>query len=174
MNDTGERMIGIISNCLSAVTQRRFYETERGFQGEFLANLRTALPGAGLPGEAIVEQEYQKRFHEHGIVLRPDIIVHVPALIGADRRHCNFVVFELKLAAQPQDAAQAFESLDAVMGALDYPLGIFVNIASEDSHAGLYRGRFPDRIHCFAVQHVNERGQVKHASFNGVHFVEGA
>lgn len=84
MPGAAERLIGVVNTCLVSITQPRLYETERAFQGEFLANLRDALPEVGLPGQAIVEQEYQKRYREHGIVVRPDIIIHVPTLTGGE------------------------------------------------------------------------------------------
>ncbi len=165
-------MIDVVTRSLAAVRHPRFYETERGFQGEFLAALRTELPEAGLPGDAIVEQEYQKRLREHGMTTRPDIIVHVPTLMGGDRRRGNFLVCELKLAARPEDAQEDFARLDAVLAALDYPLGVFVNVAADETHAGLYQGRFPVRIHCIAV-HLNQgRVTIKHAAFDGERFVD--
>jgi hypothetical protein len=167
-------VIDVVARSLASVTQPRFYETERGFQGEFLAIFRAALPAAGLPGDAIVEQEYQKRLREHGITVRPDIIVHIPTPVGGNRRRGNFAVFELKLAARAAEAQEDFASLDAVLGALDYPLGIFVNIAAPETHAELYGGPFPGRIHCFAVQLIQRRVRVAHAWFNGTRFVEGA
>ena len=63
--------------------------TERGFQGEFLDLLRETLPEVGLLGDAIVEQEYQKRIREHCITLRSDIIVHILASVGGNRRRNN-------------------------------------------------------------------------------------
>lgn len=83
-------MISHISKILTSIKQPRFNETERGFQGEFLALLRETLPEVGLPGDAIVEQEYQKRIREHGITLRSDISVHIPAPVGGNRRRNNF------------------------------------------------------------------------------------
>jgi hypothetical protein len=52
-----------------AVSTPRFFETERGYQGELLAELRAALLMLGLPGDAIVEQEYQKTFPKHRITV---------------------------------------------------------------------------------------------------------
>jgi len=165
-------MIDAIAQSLRTITHPRFYETERGFQGEFLVSLRRVLPDIGLPGDAIVEQEYQKRVLDHGIKIRPDIIIHVPTPSGSDRRRGNFVAFELKLAARTKDALEDFGNLDEIIAALDYPLGIFVNIASAHTYADIYGGRFPDRIRCFAVQLAEGGVRVRHACFDGTGFVE--
>ena len=95
-------MIPTIVTALRAVSTPRFFETERGYQGEFLAELRAALPALGLPGDAIVEQEYQKTLPLHNINVRPDIIIHVPAAEGGDRTVGDFSVFELNYRAGPK------------------------------------------------------------------------
>ncbi len=155
-------MIEVIAASLKKVVHPRFFETERGFQGELLATLRGALPAVGLPGDAIVEQKYQKRLQEHEITVRPDIIVHVPTAAGANRRERNFAVLELKRMASESGARGDFASLDAVLGALDYPLGVFVNIAGNSTHVDQYSGPFPERIHCFSVQLTREGVLIRH------------
>jgi hypothetical protein len=97
---------------------------------------------------SIVEQEYQKRLPDHGIRVRPDIIIHIPTLVGGNRRLGNFAVFELNLRAGEIEAREDFANLDAVLGALDYPLGVFINIdsthtqvASENASTSLLYGR---------------------------------
>ena len=84
-------MVTMIMEALKSVRNAHFFTTERGYQGEFLAELRRFLPGVGLPGDAIVEQEYQKRLAAHGINVRPDLIIHIPTPVGQDRRRDNFV-----------------------------------------------------------------------------------
>jgi len=155
-------MIPTIISVLGGITNPRFYETERGYQGELLAGLRAGLPELGLPGGAVVEQEYQKRLPSHGIRVRPDIIVHVPALEGEDRRVGNFAVMELKLRAGAVEAREAFSSIDAVIRALDYPLGVFVNIDSSATHVREYHGESKDRLHLFAVRLVRGRVEIRH------------
>jgi len=145
-------MIEYLIQSLQHVTHPRFYDTERGFQGEFLVHLRNAMPGAALPGDAIVEQEYQKRIWVHGIASRPDIVIHIPTPPDGLRTSGNFAVCELKLAAQADQAQEDFKKLDAVLAALQYQLGCFINIASGETFASVYKGHFPDRMHCFAVQ----------------------
>jgi hypothetical protein len=49
-------MIPTILTALRAVTNARFFETERGCQRELLAELRSALPALALDGDAIVDR----------------------------------------------------------------------------------------------------------------------
>ncbi len=161
-------MVTMIMEALKSVRNAHFFTTERGYQGEFLAELRRFLPGVGLPGDAIVEQEYQKRLAAHGINVRPDLIIHIPTPVGQDRRRDNFVVFELNLQAGPAESRGDFENLDTVVGALDYPLAVFVNIASDRTQARHYRGPFRGRLHCFAVRIANG-----HLAFRHAHWLNG-
>lgn len=165
-------VVPIIVEALKSIRNPRFFDTERGYQGELLAELRIRLPDTGLPGDAIVEQEYQKRIPEHGINVRPDIIIHVPTLEGCSRRQGNFVVFELNLRAGAAESEEDFANLDAVLAALDYPLGVFVNIASSHTHAASYRGRFGERLHFFALRQHGMEIEMRHAYYRGGRLVE--
>lgn len=165
-------MIPVIIGCLRTVKNARFYETERGYQGELLAVLRSQLALASLPGDAIVEQEYQKRLPAHGINVRPDIIVHVPTLAAHDRRENNFIVFELNLRAGSTEAEEDFSNLDAVIAALDYRLGVFVNIGTDRTQAAHYSGPFKDRLHFFAVRRIEGTVELRHAYYSGRALVE--
>lgn len=167
-------MVPIIVACLKSVRQARFFGTERGYQGELLAELRSRLPQAALPGDAIVEQEYQKRLPAHGIRVRPDIIIHIPTPGGGNRRQGNFAVFELKIRAGRANACKDFAKLDAVLGALDYPLGVFVNIASTQTQAAYYSGRFKERLHLFAVRPHGPGIQLTHAYYRDGAVIEEA
>ncbi len=42
---------------------------------------------------------------------------------------------------------------------LNYPLGIFINIASKETFYKKYQGKFPERIQCYAVE-LNAEGVV--------------
>ncbi|RZF24016.1 hypothetical protein EVC45_41150 [Paraburkholderia sp. UYCP14C] len=143
-----------ITAALGAIKAPRFYETERGFQGELLAELKKAVPVDFLPGKAIIEQEYQKQFESHGLKIRPDIIVHEPFDEDrhSSRRDGNIAVVEIKLAASQRQAAGDFESLIRMIELLNYPLAIFINIASEVTHSDLVPARWRERIVCFAVR----------------------
>jgi hypothetical protein len=165
-------MIPTIVMALRRVSVPRFFDTERGYQGEFLAELRAALPELGLPGDVIVEQEYQKTLPAHKINVRPDIIIHVPTPEDGNRRLDNFAVFELNYQAGPKEAQEDFENLDTVIGALDYPLGVFVNVDSVRTQATHYRGAYRDRIHFFAVRLIDGVVQVRHAYYSGDDLIE--
>lgn len=166
-------MIPRIVAALRAVRIPRFFETERGYQGELLADLRAALPALGLHREAIVGQEYQKKLHLHDITIRPDIIIHVPTTQGGNRRIGNSIVFELKRKAGPTRAQEDFGSLDTIIDALHYSFGVFVNIDSDRTQAAHYHGPHRDRIHFFAVRLVNGAVQVRHAYYTADGVVEG-
>jgi len=168
----GIAVIATIVESLLAITRPRFFETELGFQGELLAELRARLANVGLPGDAVVEQEYQKRLRDHGIDVRPDLIVHIQTPAGGNRRQGNFAVFELNRSAGPHEASEDFENLDTVLQALDYPIGVFINIASSRTQAASYRGPFKDRIHFLAVRLRNGQVHLKHAYYEGEAVVE--
>lgn len=142
-----------LTAALRAITAPRFYQTERGFQGELLAELKKAILEDFLPNEAIIEQEYQKHLESHSLQIRPDIIVHEPfdERRHGSRRDGNHAVIEIKRAASKKDAVGDFESLISMMELLSYPLGIFINIASEATRADLVPAEWRDRIVCFAV-----------------------
>jgi hypothetical protein len=149
-----EKLLEAIRDSLVGITASRFYETERGFQGELIAELRKRLTDSVLPGGAILEQEYQKRLKTHGIDIRPDIIIHEPfdQALHTSRRSGNHAVFELKRRASDADASHAFNSLVRMLQVLDYPIGIFVNIDSDATFSASVPEDFHDRIVCFAIR----------------------
>ncbi|WP_371885107.1 hypothetical protein [Caballeronia sp. S22] len=148
-----ETLLGHMTAALGAIEDPRFYQTERGFQGELLAELKKAIPAEFLPEKAVVEQEYQKHFESHGLKIRPDIIVHEPFDENrhGSRRDGNHAVVEIKRAATPKKSADDFESLINMMELLNYRFGIFINIASEATRAEQVPAEWRDRIVCFAV-----------------------
>lgn len=143
-----------LTTALHSITTPRFYETERGFQGELLVELRKSLPDGFLPNRAIIEQEYQKRLLVHGLNVRPDIIVHEPfePHRHGSRRDGNIAVIELKRATTSKRAAVDIRNLMRMMEVLEYPLAIFLNIASDVTHAELVPIKSRERIVCFAVK----------------------
>lgn len=138
---------------LASVATPRFFETERGFQGALLAELGKRIPNHVLPDGAIIEQEYQKRLAHHGLKIRPDIIIHEPfdPSHHINRREGNIAVIELKLNASQAEAMEDFKSLSAMIDVLHYPLGIFVNIASDATHCQLVPPEAKGHIACYAV-----------------------
>jgi hypothetical protein len=157
-----ETLLGHMTAALGEIGNPRFYQTERGFQGELLVELKKAIPTEFLPDEAIIEQEYQKHFESHGLKIRPDIIVHEP--FDEDRhrsrRDGNHAVIEIKREASPKDAVDDFGSLIRMMELLNYPLAFFINIASENTRADLVPVEWRERIVCFAVSLRNGAAHV--------------
>jgi hypothetical protein len=143
--------LAMMQEALEAIREPRFFETERGYQGELLAMLHARLAQAGFPGNPIIEQEYQKRLADHRITIRPDLIIHVPFDRGATehRRDGNFVAIEIK--RKSADVEEAFESLRKIRETLDYPLTVFVNIASQETHADSCPASIARQTVCFAV-----------------------
>lgn len=128
-----EILLRHVRESLAAIRNPRFFETERDFQGALLAQLEQRIPKSVWPEGTIIEQEYQKRLKQHGLSIRPDIIIHEPfdPEHHMDRTEGNYAVFELKLNATETEATEDFDSLRLMIEALHYPLAIFVNISSQ-------------------------------------------
>ena len=162
--ELGERRTSVdiiesIKESLTAITKPRFFQSERGFQGELLVQLSRRLR---LSDREVVEQEYQKRQRDHGLTVRPDIIIHEPfdsARHGA-RTAGNRVVVEIKINATEAEAVQDFESLAAMIQVLHYPLGVFINVGSSLTHANLVPRTVRGRIVTFAVERRDGRAHV--------------
>lgn len=161
-----EQFLTLVREALESIREPRFYVTERGFQGELLTELRNRLDGAELPGEPIVEQEYQKTLPLHGVNFRPDIIVHIPFERGCAKRRDqgNFVAMELKLRATENEANADFAKLVQMRKALGYPLTIFINVDSDETHAAQRPAAIADQTVCFAVQLEHGNAVVRMAS----------
>lgn len=155
-------LLAHLTDALKNITAPRLYENERGFQGALLAELHKTIPGHVLPEGTVIEQEYQKRLHTHGLRIRPDIIIHEPFAEARhkSRQEGNIAVIELKRAASQKDASDDFESLAKMMQALAYPTAAFINIASETTHAALVPEKWKGRIACFAVFLRNGKAHV--------------
>jgi hypothetical protein len=148
-----------VRDALAAITAPRLFQTERGYQGALLGQLQARLR---LPDHTIVEQEYQKQAGQHGLTIRPDIVVHEPfdpERHGA-RTEGNVAVVELKLRATAAEALADFQSLRSMLEVLRYPLGVFVNVASAVTHADLVPQDVRGRIVCFAVALVDGAAQI--------------
>lgn len=162
-------MIPLIVQALKLVVHPRFFENERGFQGQFQAHLQHA---GAAPVDAIVEEEHQKTIGRHGITRRPDIIIHVPTPDGGNVRLGNFAVFALKRRASAAEAADDFEALDDMIDALDYQLAVFVNVDDTRTHSAEYAGTHQDRLHFFAIRLENGTSHVRYAHFENGQRVE--
>jgi hypothetical protein len=146
-----KELLTVIATALTSITDPHYYEDERGFQGELYAQLR--LREMALPAGALIREEYQKRLTEHGLRLRPDIIVHEPydPVRHGGRNEGNHAAMELKRRATVGTAADAFTNLVAIIEALDYPLGVFINIDSPKTWAESVPEAHRARIVCLAV-----------------------
>jgi len=153
-----EHLLEVVRESLLSIIHPRFYETERGFQGQLVSNLNARLEEIGL-GNIIVEEEYPKVFKQHGLKIRPDVIIHVPFEESGleSRREGNFVVFELKRSASQKEAFHDFDKLEQMRDALDYPLGIFINVDASDTHLDNYTKRTDIELHSFAVRQENNQ-----------------
>jgi hypothetical protein len=143
-----------LRDALLRIDHPPLFESERGYQGALVAELSASLPALGLPNaDVLVEQEYQKRFADHGLNIRPDIVIHVPFRPDRHvfRSQDNFVVFELKLHARADEARAACANLRAMILTLNYDLAVFLNIDSLDPHGDMIPADVADRLIALAV-----------------------
>ena len=102
-------------HSLKVIKVKRFFSTERCYQGRLLSELDKRIKIKKiLLGEIVIEQEYQKKLKNHGIKIRPDIIIHVPyrKKTHPSPRSGNFVVIQLKLDATEEKAKKDFMEQD--------------------------------------------------------------
>jgi len=150
-----EHLLQLLRSALLAIREPRFYNTERGYQGELLVQMRARLEENPIwPGSPIVEQEYQKNAAAHGLDIRPDLIIHCPFERGVfeNRRQGNYVVIELKRRANRQAALQDYAKLDRICTVLDYAMGIFINVDATHIFLREYNAEAGNRLHGFAVE----------------------
>lgn len=149
--------LALFIEALEVIKEPRFFKSERGYQGELLAELRNRIARACFPGDPIVEQEYQKTIPVHGLTIRPDLIIHIPFDRGltSDRKEGNFVAVELKRRANEKKARAAFENLRQIKETLNYPLTLFVNIDSANPFAEFCPDSIAVQTLCVAVRLEN-------------------
>lgn len=155
----------VLQQALGNITEKRSFQDERSFQGALLQELARRLHRGVLQDDPIIEEEYQKRIRAHGIRIRPDIIVHIPFDRGGMERrdHGNFVAIELKRRATPKAAAKAFANLELMKSKLNYPLTIFINVGSEETHHEICPKSIAAQTVCFAVGLKDGAAQVRAA-----------
>ncbi len=146
----------ILESSLSEIKNERFYESERGYQGELNGLISSKLKGL-METQLISENEYQKKQSEHGLRIRPDIIIHEPfnEEIHTSRKEGNYLVLELKLRGSINKVLEDFDSIDSMIGNLSYHNGAFINIGSDNTFSDHYYGPYRDRIDFYAVN-LNE------------------
>lgn len=150
-----EQFLAMLREALIAIREPRFFNTERGYQGELLSEIRARLAGLPIwPGAPIVEQEYQKIAEVHRVTIRPDIIIHHPFERGKfeDRGQGNFVVIELKRCSTRLAAVRDYEKLSSMCTTLNYAAGVFVNIDATNTFLSEYDGAVRDKLYGFAVR----------------------
>lgn len=150
-----EHFLQLLRSALLAIREPRFYDTERGYQGELLLQLRARLEENPIwPGSPLVAQEYQDNAAVHGLDFRPDLIIHCSFDRGVfeDRRQGNNVVLELKRHASRPAALQVYAQLERICTALDYAMGIFINVDANEIFLPESYGQAGDRLHGFAVE----------------------
>lgn len=152
-----ERFVTLLRQALENIYEEQFFGDERGFRGALLQELSKELANGVLPTDPIIQQRYQKRLPSHGIRIRPDIIIHVPFERGLTKKRDegNFVAMELKRRATGKRAKQAFANLSQLKKVLKYPVTIFINVDSEETHAALCPMNIANQTVCFAVHREN-------------------
>jgi hypothetical protein len=153
-NPTVEHFLTVFQAALAAIREPRLFATERGYQGALIGELQNRLNEVALPGDPIIEQEYQKTLPHHGITIRPDLIVHVPFERGGtrSRNEGNFVAIEMKVNATAAEADEDFASLALMKERLGYQLTIFLNIGGARSYAERCPQSIAAQTVCFAAQ----------------------
>ncbi len=154
-----EIFLNIFRDSIMAINNVCYFSDERAFQGELLAQMTSSANLKQIfPDNAILQQEYQKTLKEHGINIRPDLILHIPYETGSydNRDSGNFVAIQLKRKASKSKAEEDFGNLDLMFEKLNYPLGIFLNIDSTKTFFDNYIGNYRERLHCFAVRLVSQ------------------
>lgn len=149
------KFLQVLREAMFFLKEPRLFETERGYQGALLAALQAALAGNPIwPGEPLVEQEYQKRARDHGLIIRPDIIIHIPFDRGqfSDRTQGNYAVIQLKRRGGIKKALNDYCKLAFMCAVLDYYIGVFINIDSDAPHLEDYEGHAKEKLYGFAVQ----------------------
>jgi hypothetical protein len=87
------------------------------------------------------------------LTIRPDLIIHEPFEPSrhAGRDDGNHAVIELKRRSDEANAIAAFSNIEAMLRILDYPIGVFINIDSQDTFTELVPREFGERVVCIAV-----------------------
>jgi len=111
---------------LKKIFNPRFYNTERGFQGEFSSNIKAAMISCA-DNDYVLEEEYQKKYTIYNTKQRPDLIFHKPA-IDSDVTKNNIYVWLFKRNAKIADIKNDFTKFIELKNILKYRSGIFVNI----------------------------------------------
>jgi hypothetical protein len=151
-----DEFITLVIEAIRQITTPRYFNTERGYVGEFYLHLGNLLRNnAMFPEHAILETEVQKRVSDHyGVRQRPDLLVHIPIETGLtiNANENNFVVFAFKQKANRRRALNDFDNLNEMFLALNYEKGIFINIKGYPRiFLDYYTGNYRERIHELSI-----------------------
>jgi len=165
-----EQIIRLLASSIKkTLTNERYWKSERAFQSEFYCFLKEQHETINLfPKGAILESEYQKKLDEHGLRLRPDLIVHMPTEIThANVRKNNYLLIQFKVHATLRKAIADFKKINDLIRILDYPIGIFINVDSEGKEflASYSRGEYKQRIHEISVYREDGETIIRHVSY---------
>lgn len=141
--------------AVRAIREPRFFDTERGYQGELLVQLSRRLEDRQiLPKGFIIEQEHQKTSRKHGFRIRPDIIIHIPLRrgIACAEDVGNFAAIEIKRRADRASAIAAFDSLQLLKSKLNYRLTVFLNVDSDETCAHFCPAAIKAQTFCIATK----------------------
>jgi len=157
-----EALLAAIRASLEAIATQRCYDNEHAYQGQLLVELSNRLAGWIAEDGLLLEPEHQKTLANHGLTIRPDLIIHQPfdPHIHANRRQGNIAAFELKRLASPKAAREDFASLAAMIRVLEYPLGVFINIGSARSHVDLVPPEVHGKIIIYSTRLLQGRPSV--------------
>lgn len=171
---TQELIVESTREAISRIQSERFFKTERGYQGRLYCELQESLEARNvLTVHTLLEIEYQKRDSLHNLTQRPDIILHTPAeLSGHSVSDNNFAVWALKRNANPDKAIEDFAKLDEMFETLRYPIGLFINIDSDQHMLEYYDGSFHERIYSIAVTNRKDQLSMICAQFTPDHGFE--
>lgn len=149
-----------------------YFSDERVYQGGLLCQLNFLWDQRIFPKNKIrIQQERQKNIPAHNLRLRPDIVIHIPTVKGQSTRKDNFCVYALKRAASQKEAMNDFSKLEEFFVKLNYPLGIFININSNNTYLDSYTGEKPERIHAFSVELFAAEIEIHHTYWAKDRFV---
>ncbi|HOE93333.1 MAG TPA: hypothetical protein PLK11_04165 [Methanofastidiosum sp.] len=154
------KILEMTIEAFKKINKKRFYKSERGYQGRLLCALYFLMDEVNIFSEdTIIEQEYQKGTSSHGTTQRPDIIIHVPVEhSGARITENNYVVYALKKNTSDIDAQDDFNKLDDMFNRLNYELGIFVSINKyPKSFLHLYEGNNKNKLHEFSLKYEDNK-----------------
>ncbi len=151
------KFLNTLQKALENIHDENLFHDERGYQGALAQELRLHHVNALFSGNPAIQEAYQKTLAHHGIRIRPGIIIHIPFERGETegRYQGNFVAIELKRHAGEKEAREAYSNLEKLKNSLGYPLTIFINIDSNQTHFAICPNDIIDQTICFAVRLEN-------------------